>query len=436
MPPGDNEWFNGSQVETLDLTCSGSPSFMNHFLESRYLTPCRQNLKHLKLQMINVPSLGFWSSVVALISYFPVLETCKLFNLASVELPADRSQEAGFLEIVHFEAESCELKNKLRDLSARLQAFEAGWRSEPVDSPSKWLYNLGAKVDSRIQEIEEVINNAEANPAVETDTLSSPTGPEPTSAIQVETLSDGTQRARDSSGVFADITASEQVSERPENSPEPPTIATSVIPQHSVVEITKSGDALEKKTAPIENEQSDKKPSLPETTIHATGSGCSTLANSSTSVLHSLRPEYHHASCGTKELLLCMGGSETSTISSASSIDSTSIISSSRAGSDGNSIVDDEEDSHDLSGAMAASSIQATPCYVLEKNKQEDASKWAQDVEFDLDRITLRHHSNNNTSVEFLEGLPNKANGSKTSNWAAEVNLHLENVFQKHHNDT
>jgi hypothetical protein len=435
MPPGDNEWFNGSQIETLDITSSGSPSFINHFLGHRYLAPCRQHLKHLKLQRTNVPSLGVWSRAAALISYFPVLETCKLFNLASVELPADRSQEARFLEIVRFEAEGCELKNRLRDLSARLQAFEAAWRSEPVDSPSKWLDNLGAKVDDRIQEIEESTSNAEANPAVQTDPLSSPTGPEPTSVTQVKTLSDGTERAPDSSGVpvGASSTASEQVSELPESSLEPSNIALSVIHQHNVVEVTESGDTLRKMTAPIESEPSDdpgaEKALLTNTTMYTTGSSNFALANGSTSVMRSLRPEGHDASFRSKELLL---GSETSSVSSASSVNSTSSISSTRAGGDRNPVSGDEEDSQNLSVAMAALSIQAMPCYPLGKNKQEDASKWAQGVEFDFDRITIKHHSNHNASGESLEELLNKTNGSETGNWAAEVNSHLEKVFQKH----
>jgi hypothetical protein len=435
MPPGDNEWFNGSQIETLDITSSGSPSFINHFLGHRYLAPCRQHLKHLKLQRTNVPSLGVWSRVAALISYFPVLETCKLFNLASVELPADRSQEARFLEIVRFEAEGCELKNRLRDLSARLQAFEAAWRSEPVDSPSKWLDNLGAKVDDRIQEIEEFTSNAEA----QTDPLSPPTDPEPTSVTQVETLSDSTERALDSSGVLigADITASGQDPELPESSLEPSNIALSVIHQHNVVEVTESEDTLRKMTAPIESEPSDdpctEKTSLTKTAIYTTGPGNFALANGSTSVMRSLRPEGHDASFRSKELLL---GSETSSISSASSINSTSSISSTRAGSDGNPVAGDEEEFQGLTGAMAGLSVQAAPCYVLEKNEQEDASKWAQDVEFHLDRITLKHHSNVKAPPESLEGLADEANSSETGDWATQVSSHLEKVFQKHHNYT
>jgi hypothetical protein len=80
---------------------------------------------------------------------------------------------------------------------------------------------------------------------------------------------------------------------------------------------------------------------------------------------------------------------------------------------------------------MAALSIQAMPYYALEKNKQEDASKWPQGVEFELDRITLKHHSNDNASGESLEELLNKTNGSETGNWAAEVNSHLEKVFSE-----
>jgi hypothetical protein len=61
-----------------------------------------------------------------------------------------------------------------------LEAYETDWRAEPVDGPGKWRDDLGAKVDSRIQEEAEVASNAEASHGVEPDTVSLLTAPQPT----------------------------------------------------------------------------------------------------------------------------------------------------------------------------------------------------------------------------------------------------------------
>lgn len=151
--------------------------------------------------------------------------------------------------------------------------------------------------------------------------------------------------------------------------------------------------------------------------MNTTDSSRSILNNAITPTTLSLESEHYDTLCQMKEPLPRPGSFENR---------------STRAESKVNAIADDEEVFSGLSKAMTALSIQATPVFVLKKNDQEDATKWAQDLEHSLDRITLKHYSNRNVSAKLPEGLPIRANDSETGDWATQVNWHLENVFQKH----
>lgn len=255
MYPGMNEWFNDPRIETLEIASSGKHFYRTFFVDHGYLAPCRHSLKHLNLQNINVARIRFWNSVVAFVSHLPVLKTCKLCDLASVAFSADRLQAARFLNILHFEAEGCQLKNKLQDLTARLQVYEVAWRSEAVDSPSKWLDDLGAKVDSRIQDDEEVASTAEAYHGDNPDIVPLTTTHESSSIGQLESLSDGIAETPEevnvsvaSLGALGNSTTSEQPPAR-SNSPEGQelmrtTTATPIVPQHTRVQANKLENAL------------------------------------------------------------------------------------------------------------------------------------------------------------------------------------------------
>jgi hypothetical protein len=173
-------WLEDSQIETLDLTGAGNCTTSAFSLQNVYLAPCHKFLTHLELQRMKMGSLSTWNILANFVSHSPAIQTCKLYNLASFELSMNDDQEAEFLEIVFFEAQGTELKQRIRDLAARLEAYETDWRAEPVDGPGKWRDDLGAKVDSRIQEEAEVASNAEASHGVEPDTVSLLTAPQPT----------------------------------------------------------------------------------------------------------------------------------------------------------------------------------------------------------------------------------------------------------------
>jgi hypothetical protein len=179
-------WLEDSQIGRLDLTGAGNCTTSAFSLQNVYLAPCHKFLTHLKLQRMKMGSLSTWSILVNFVSHFPALQTCKLYNLASFELSMNDDQEAAFLEIVFFEAQGTELKHIIRDLAARMEAYEAGWRAEPVDGPGKWRDDLGAKVNSRIQE------KGEVAPDVDTPQQTTPqqTTPQQTTPQQITPESD------------------------------------------------------------------------------------------------------------------------------------------------------------------------------------------------------------------------------------------------------
>jgi hypothetical protein len=195
-------WLEDSRVETLDLTGAGNCNTSASSLLNVYLTPSYQSVKYLKLHRMRMRSLSTWNVLIALLSNFEALQTCELSDLASVEFSADRLKKAEFLEVLHFEAGGCKLDNQLRDLSARLQAYETTWRNEADDSSTKWAQHLGIKFDSRaIQEetrspteedargtslIAEAALATEADQEFGTDTTSTSTSTETYSQTQDE----------------------------------------------------------------------------------------------------------------------------------------------------------------------------------------------------------------------------------------------------------
>jgi hypothetical protein len=165
-------WLAESKIEALDLTGAGTCTTSASDLRNVYITPCFQYLKHLKHHRMQMRSISIWSDVLTLVSHAPVLKTCQLSNLASYEHSADRSQKATFLEVIFFEAEDYNLKRKLLDLTARLQAYEVTWRNEALDSPTKWTDELGAKVDSRVVEQEKATPIPQTTPTPHTTPVS------------------------------------------------------------------------------------------------------------------------------------------------------------------------------------------------------------------------------------------------------------------------
>lgn len=397
MCPGINEWLNDSGVEDLDMTCSGSPVYKTFFLGHGYLAPLRLSLKHLKLHRINMVSIGVWNTVVSFVSYFPVLESCKLSDLASVEFSADRSQEAKFLEIVHFEAEGYELKNKLLDLAACLQANELTWRSELDDSPNKWLNDLGAKIDTRILD--------EAGVAVMA----------------------GSYHGIHSQEIFSDPVASEQMPAR-SSSPDDQRLeqSTTLIISQDVIKVAEPGETarslLQRSkqialTTPIDERCQDKR----STELLGFSTKTTHSDNESGEYSGTLRPGIHDTSNGMKELLAHTGDFE---------------IGSTRTENMKNEIAHEGGDISGLSRAMTALTIQAKPYHVSGKNDHDDATHWARDLEYNLDRISLKHSSNESASLKLLEGPVIKANNFETGDWATQVNWRLEKVFQEHHSRT
>jgi len=359
-------------------------------------------------------SLSVWKHVVTMILYLPVLETCVLSDLTSLEISGDRSQRASFIDVVMFQAEGVALKPSLRDLAAQLEAYETAWRSEPIDSSSKWRDNLGVKMDSRVPD-GVIFSDASACHRTETDMVLSSTDPDSSSPAQAQGFSHGTQSAmdavRDSPKVPEDSAASEQASEPPHDSDnqqlEQP---TAPVISRSLIEIIKSSESL----------QSPSQRPNTNTLGDTTGSSYSTFANGIALATPPLISDDHNMSYKTKRLSPPRGGPEGSSIGT---------------GSQGNIIAAEVEDLSGLSRAMTALSIQAIPSPVFKLLEQKNAASWAQDLEHDLDSITLKHYSNKNTSVKPREGLSIKAKNSETGDWATQVNWHLEKVFRKHQNE-
>lgn len=175
-------WLGSSEIETLDLTGAGNRTTSAPSLQNIFFTPCHISLKHLRLKRMRVSSISTWNLVMSLISQFPAIQTCDLSNLTSFEMSADRVQRANFMQVFYFKADGHELKKKLVDLAAQLQAHETAWRAEALDSPTKWMLNLGPKLDSRIEKKEPATSTPEVQHEIDTGTVLSPTLPEPAAA--------------------------------------------------------------------------------------------------------------------------------------------------------------------------------------------------------------------------------------------------------------
>lgn len=235
-------WLGSSEIETLDLTGAGNCTTSARSLQNIFLTPCHISLKHLRLKRMQMGSIGTWSLITILISQFPALETCELSDLTSFELSADELQGAEFIQIFYFKADGRELKKKLENLAAQLQAHETAWRAEALDSPTKWMPDLGPKIDSRVEKKIKETSTPEAQHEVDTDTVLAHT-PEPhaaestnpasnqletttpgavvhgsNSTSQLATVPAGTNRASEEGGVLGNPAPSEQNSEYPDNS--------------------------------------------------------------------------------------------------------------------------------------------------------------------------------------------------------------------------
>lgn len=129
-------WLGSSEIEILDLTGAGNHTTSAPSLQNVFLTSCHISWKHLRLKRMRVNSISTWNLVITLISQFPAIQTCDLSDLISFELSADRLQEANFMQVFYFKADGHELKKKLVDLAAQLQAHETAWRAEALDSPT------------------------------------------------------------------------------------------------------------------------------------------------------------------------------------------------------------------------------------------------------------------------------------------------------------
>ena len=217
---------------------------------------------------------------------------------------------------------------------------------------------------------------------------------------------------KDSPKVPEDSAASEQASEPPNNCDdqqlEQPT--TPVI-FRSLIEIIKSSESL----------QCPSQMSNTNTLIDTTDFSYSTSTNGIALATPSLISDHFNTLYKTKGLSPPRGGPEGSSISTKRQ---------------GNVIAAEVEDLSGLSRAMTELSIQAIPPPMFESSEQKNAANWAQDLEHDLDRITLSHYFNKDASVKPQEGLSIKANNYGTGDWATQVNWRLEKVFQKHQSRT